>query len=325
MWRNEGAVADPKLGYCWAPVGSQSDADTGPSDTPDGSQFFLVADATTGTKASAGDKALLSSMPLILHDEQELHFYYHMYGEDVLALVVLINDESIWVRNGNQGNTWHHATVDLSKYVAYASPVITFKAIANEATGLKKAKCNIAIDAVSLVHPTPAPAPTPIPTLPTLAPTLSPTPIPTPMPETLPETCNFEVSCNSWANAGTELWEQDQGVMRMTCCQGGGGGQKKAILTPLQTPLKFAYPAQMKFKYFLKNPGVSGLEVKINGIPRWHEHKKEAMWKEAEVDISGPGGPLFGTAQAVELQIIGKMHGSGTGDILIDDIAFNFL
>ena len=56
-----------------------------------------------------------------------LAFKYHMYGEDMGTLDVLVNGTNVWSLSGNQGNQWEFYQVDLSAFTGSANLNIEFR------------------------------------------------------------------------------------------------------------------------------------------------------------------------------------------------------
>lgn len=79
----------------------------------------------TSSPRKLGDKAILESKEYpVLVNGRCLHFYYHMYGEHMGALKVLLssgpgNEKELWSKNQDQGNQWHLAEVDIASAGPY--------------------------------------------------------------------------------------------------------------------------------------------------------------------------------------------------------------
>jgi uncharacterized Ntn-hydrolase superfamily protein len=119
---------------------------TGPDNATDGS-FYLYTEATGANLGFPAKRAVLnspcfdlSSIPNIL----TLGFDYHMFGSDVGNIAVRVNNGSgwntIWLINGDQGNQWNTANINLQ---AYAGQIIQFRMDAT--TGLGELS-DVAID-----------------------------------------------------------------------------------------------------------------------------------------------------------------------------------
>ncbi len=98
---------------------------TGPSTGQDGA-FYLFTEASTSANppGSPNKVALLNSpcIDLSTLSGASLEFGYHMYGVTMgtMELLVSVDDgvtySSIWSENGDLGNTWNQANLDISGY-----------------------------------------------------------------------------------------------------------------------------------------------------------------------------------------------------------------
>ena len=98
---------------------------TGPSSAQDGS-FYLYLEASTNVSppGSPNKTAILNSPCIDLSSLSgaTLEFGYHMYGATMGSLEVLISNDdganytSLWSQNGNLGNSWNQASLDISSY-----------------------------------------------------------------------------------------------------------------------------------------------------------------------------------------------------------------
>jgi len=98
---------------------------TGPSTGQEGA-FYLYTEASTNVNppGSPNKVALLNSPCLDLSSLSgvSLEFGYHMYGATMGTLEVMVSTDdgttytSIWSRNGDLGNTWNQASIDLTTY-----------------------------------------------------------------------------------------------------------------------------------------------------------------------------------------------------------------
>lgn len=108
--------------------GRTPSAKTGPSfdntfKNASGTYLYFEASWATGTKPlRKGDRVILES-PFILAPSVCLRFAYHMFGRDTDALEVYMRKgkhfKKVWHKNGNQGNKWLKATIDLSVNIEY--------------------------------------------------------------------------------------------------------------------------------------------------------------------------------------------------------------
>ncbi len=124
---------------------------TGPSTGQNGS-FYLFTEASASSNGSPNKTALLNSpcIDLSALSGVSLEFGYHMYGATMGNMEVLIstNDgatySSIWSANGNLGNTWNQATVDIS---AYAGSVVKLQFKGTTGSGWRS---DMAIDNIKI-------------------------------------------------------------------------------------------------------------------------------------------------------------------------------
>ena len=80
------------------------------------SLFFLTGVyiyIETSSPRSNGDKAILT-LKGANSKSVCLSFYYHMYGQTINALNIYNRGQRIWSMNGNQGNSWKKAEVQIS-------------------------------------------------------------------------------------------------------------------------------------------------------------------------------------------------------------------
>lgn len=103
--------------------GSTKTERTGPSQDVSGDGKYIYIEGS-GQNCSQGSAALESSCLSIVSNEDhcDLGFMYHMYGVDIgtLSLEITIDAgeswEVLWRLNGDQGDQWHQADIDLSNY-----------------------------------------------------------------------------------------------------------------------------------------------------------------------------------------------------------------
>ncbi|KAJ8050665.1 MAM and LDL-receptor class A domain-containing protein 2 [Holothuria leucospilota] len=123
--------------------GSTSSVDTGPSyDHTLGTSagYYIFLETSSGL---LDDYARLISSSLSSDNTTQycLEFYYHMYGADINALSVYINqgaDQLIWTKTQNQGDFWLQALVNI--------PLTGTYQVIFEATRGKSYKGDIAVD-----------------------------------------------------------------------------------------------------------------------------------------------------------------------------------
>ncbi|XP_064619815.1 MAM and LDL-receptor class A domain-containing protein 1-like isoform X2 [Lineus longissimus] len=94
--------------------GSTTTSATGPRrDHTSGSGSYMYIE---GTGTSPGVKAKLLSPEVPPGGERCLQFFYHMYGQHMGNLTVLLNKtEPIWIRNGSHSNAWERGLVTLNE------------------------------------------------------------------------------------------------------------------------------------------------------------------------------------------------------------------
>lgn len=149
-WR--GAINSANTGaYFWKPVAGNDlgSANTGPhSSITAGNYFYTEAD-----NSNAGDIAELVTplIDLATLTTPALTFNYHMYGDQIGTLDVLVNGtDNVWSLSGEQHTyattPWRLAVIDLANYVGDTISV-TFKA-----TSEGRPKGDIAIDVVSFIE-----------------------------------------------------------------------------------------------------------------------------------------------------------------------------
>jgi uncharacterized Ntn-hydrolase superfamily protein len=103
--------------------GTTVSSDTGPNAASDGS-FYLYTEASGSNVGYPTKRAVLNS-PCIdftgVINIPILSFNYHMYGTNIGNLAVRVNDgtgwETIWLINGDQGNQWNTANLNLEAYL----------------------------------------------------------------------------------------------------------------------------------------------------------------------------------------------------------------
>jgi len=135
--------------------GKTSSSYTGPLGAADGEKYLYIEASSPRNK---GDAAILQTWPLDFTADLAMRFKYHMYGQDVASLTVLVDGAELWSQSGNQGNSWKDGLVDISEF-QLMQPIIAF-----EATRGKSYRGDIAIDNVEfVVPPKPTPPPTPKP------------------------------------------------------------------------------------------------------------------------------------------------------------------
>ncbi len=139
---------------------------TGPSTGADGN-FYLYVEASGNGTGFPNKRAILNSPCLNLSSltTPRLTFQYHMFGTAInsLAVEARINNEGNWTsifsQNGDKGNSWNAADVDLAAYAGEASVQLRFNVVTG--SGGSGWQSDIAIDAVSIQNGTGGPGPDP--------------------------------------------------------------------------------------------------------------------------------------------------------------------
>lgn len=102
-------------------------SNTGPSGPFEGSHYIFVE----ASSASAWDQATLTkTFNLSAHSQAFLRFAYHMYFDgdvDGGVLEVIVDNEKVWGRRGDQGDLWREALIDLSKFCGGSSVTVIFR------------------------------------------------------------------------------------------------------------------------------------------------------------------------------------------------------
>lgn len=105
---------------------------------------------TEGTDGEEGDKAMLTSPHFQTKQTSSLHFYYHMFGNGMGTLKLIISHLNnglqtvVWNRTGNQGESWFSECILLP---SNANLKVTFIAIKG-----RNYQNDMAIDDISLYH-----------------------------------------------------------------------------------------------------------------------------------------------------------------------------
>lgn len=138
FWRND--INDE---FDWTrKSGETPSSGTGPRTAAGGSYYAYIE---TSNPRQSGDKAKLSSPPLMFAKPMQLEFKYHMWGSDMGKLSVMVDGQTVWAKTGDQKNKWHSANIDLSGYTG-KKPTVTF--VGERGSDYKG---DAAIDAVNFV------------------------------------------------------------------------------------------------------------------------------------------------------------------------------
>ncbi len=110
--------------------GSTPSSNTGPSEAAEGSYYVYMESSSPNY---SNKRAIITSPCFDFTNAEiaDLNFKYHMYGSDSMGSLALeISDDngaswsSIWSKNGNQGNSWYSASINLN---AYTGKTIRFR------------------------------------------------------------------------------------------------------------------------------------------------------------------------------------------------------
>ncbi len=135
--------------------GGTPSSNTGPSNGADGS-FYLYVEASGNGTGFPNKRAILNSPCLDFTgiDSPRLNFQYHMFGSAINSLTIeaRTNNQGDWTsvfsRNGNQGNNWNAADVDLAAYAGNDSVQLRFNVVTG--SGNSGWQSDIAIDAITI-------------------------------------------------------------------------------------------------------------------------------------------------------------------------------
>ncbi len=129
---------------------STPSSSTGPSSAVEGS-FYAYVEASGNEIGHPDKSAILTSPSINLSTENaaRLNFDYHMYGLNMGSLKVEASKDgsswtTLWTKSGNQGNTWHNASVDIS---VYTGSTITIRFVGTTGNSYKS---DIAIDKLTI-------------------------------------------------------------------------------------------------------------------------------------------------------------------------------
>ncbi|WP_378187838.1 T9SS type A sorting domain-containing protein [Aquimarina sp. W85] len=135
--------------------GSTPSSATGPSSAADGNTYIYVEASGEGS-GFPNKRAILNSPCLNFRNlnSPRLTFQYHMYGTTINSLTVEARTDNsgswnpIFTSNGDQGDTWNSANVNLSAYAGNDSVQLRFSAVTG--SGTNGWQSDIAIDAISI-------------------------------------------------------------------------------------------------------------------------------------------------------------------------------
>ncbi|MFY7669912.1 M20/M25/M40 family metallo-hydrolase [Tenacibaculum sp. MEBiC06402] len=149
--------------------GGTPSSNTGPSNGASGS-FYLYVEASGEGSGFPNKQAILNSpcFDLSSLNNPKFDFNYHMYGSAVnsLKLEARLEGETNWstlfLENGNQGNTWNEASINLNTYTNESS--VQFRFVVTTGSGSSGWQSDIAIDAINIKSEVSDPDPDPNPT-----------------------------------------------------------------------------------------------------------------------------------------------------------------
>ncbi|WP_299709860.1 M20/M25/M40 family metallo-hydrolase [uncultured Tenacibaculum sp.] len=137
---------------------------TGPTGAASGN-FYVYVEASGNGTGFPDKKAILNSpcFDFSQLSTPQLSFQYHMLGSAIASLEVeaKLNSETTWntifIKNGAQGNNWETATVDLGTYANTADVQIRY--VIATGSGNEGWQSDIAIDEISIANNTTPPPP----------------------------------------------------------------------------------------------------------------------------------------------------------------------
>lgn len=91
--------------------GETPSSSTGPSGAKTGTHYLYI-EASSPRKE--GDIAIIGTAPLFVPLDAALSFAYHMYGSSMGKLAVTVGGDEVWFKQGDQGDEWKTATINLS-------------------------------------------------------------------------------------------------------------------------------------------------------------------------------------------------------------------
>jgi len=91
--------------------GKTPSSSTGPSGAKTGTHYLYIE---SSSPRNEGDTAIIGTPPLFVPLDTSLSFAYHMYGSSMGKLAVKVGGDEVWLKQGDQGDEWKTATVNLS-------------------------------------------------------------------------------------------------------------------------------------------------------------------------------------------------------------------
>ncbi|XP_078695032.1 scavenger receptor cysteine-rich type 1 protein M130-like isoform X2 [Branchiostoma floridae x Branchiostoma belcheri] len=107
-------TSDSSADFLWRRrTGRTPSSETGPSfDHTSGNGYYLYIEASSPRQR--GDIARLWSPVFDAYGTHCLQFAYHVYGDSIGALRVLVGNDLVFMRNTSQGNMWHDTKIDVT-------------------------------------------------------------------------------------------------------------------------------------------------------------------------------------------------------------------
>ncbi|MBP2832456.1 choice-of-anchor J domain-containing protein [Aquimarina sp. U1-2] len=305
--------------------GGTPSSGTGPSNAKDGSSYLYTEASTNVDPPGSPNKTAILNSPCIdlsSSSNKSLSFGYHMLGANMGTLEVLISTNdgdsftSIWSKNGDQGDTWNEAIVDLSSYSGIVK--FQFKGITGSSW-----RSDIAIDDIRISSGT----------------------------TSLPSTCDgitsypyresFEPGFGSWIQETSDDidWTLDSNTTpssntgpsapsngdnyAFTEASGNGTGfpNKIALLTSPCIDLTNDINSQLTFDYHMYGSNMGSLEIRISTNDGnswstiWSQNGDQGdNWNTQNIDLSAYNGTV------VKLQIKGTTGSGFRSDMAIDNL-----
>jgi hypothetical protein len=122
--------------------GRTPSAATGPLAAKSG-KFYVYFE--TSSPRRKGDTAILGTTPLFIPKGTLLTFAYHMFGRSMGKLAVIVGSQEVWSEEGDQGDEWKTAEVDLR---SRGGQTISIQIVATRGSNWQS---DIAIDDVAFV------------------------------------------------------------------------------------------------------------------------------------------------------------------------------
>ncbi|XP_019642245.1 PREDICTED: deleted in malignant brain tumors 1 protein-like, partial [Branchiostoma belcheri] len=107
-------TSDTTTDFLWRRrTGRTPSSETGPSfDHTSGNGYYMYIEASSPRQR--GDIARLWSPVFDAYGTHCLQFAYHVYGDSIGALRVLVGNDLVFMRNTTQGNMWHDTKIDVT-------------------------------------------------------------------------------------------------------------------------------------------------------------------------------------------------------------------